>query len=60
MVYSCCISGRSRTVTLGVIGCHPVVGEFMFRFFSFPGIFFASVMQNCLLNAEVFQPVYLV
>lgn len=37
-----------------------VVSEFMFRFFSFPGIFFASVVQNCLLNAEMLQPVYLV
>jgi len=39
VVYSCCISGCSGTVTLGVFGCHPLLGEFVFRFFSFPGTF---------------------
>lgn len=55
--YSFCVSGCSETVTLGVFGCCPPVGEFMFRFFSFPVAFFFCL---CLLNVEVFHLVYLV
>lgn len=46
-VYSFCVSGCSGTVTLGVFGCHPLVGEFMFRFFSFPVGFFLLLPVKC-------------
>lgn len=52
-VYSFCVSGCSGTVTLGVFGCHPLVGEFMFRFFSFPLIFLLLPVKCCSIPSCV-------